>query len=95
MTKEQLEVILREGISINSDKVKPEVLVTLLSNYVLKFQNSQLAWKDLIALVSDRAGVNIPSIEDTNKCRLKAVPGQRIYLCGILLHKEDAHIWSS
>ena len=83
MTKKQLEVIFREGISINSKKVKPEVLVTLLSNQVLKFQNSQLEWKDLIALVSDRAGVNIPSIEETSKCRLNAVPGQRIYLYGI------------
>ena len=37
MTKQQLEVILEEGISGNARKLKPEVLVGLLGSHVLEF----------------------------------------------------------
>ena len=83
MTKNQLEVVLKEVVSINSTNLRPEVLVGLPGSHVLELHNSQKAWKDLVVFVSDKAGVNIPIIEGTSKCRLEAVPGQRIYLYGI------------
>ena len=75
MTTEQLEVFLKEGICINSKKLRPEVLVRLLCSHVLEFYNSQVAWKDLVVFVSDKARVNIPIIAGTSKCGLEAFRG--------------------
>ena len=67
MTKQQLEVILEEGISVNARKLKPKVLVGLLGSHVLEFHGSQVEWMELVMFISDKAGVEIPTIEEARK----------------------------
>ena len=84
ISEEEYTSVKQDGISVNSKKLRPEVLVELLCRHGLENHRSQPMWESFTKTICAKAGVEFPEVVKSDKeCSAWFIEGKRINMFGV------------